>query len=246
MKTFNILIYLLAISTLFPSCKKKNSNEVSEVKTITIIYTNDEHGWMQSADEYGGASGMVGLWEAREAYDGSDSYLILSGGDMWTGPAISTWFKGESMVAAMNQMGYDAAALGNHEFDFTTDVLNVRLGEMNFPILAANIYEKGLSSISKISLPKVLEKKKHVWHLYVIRVKDRNNLQKKIKRISQTLIHYPLPPHLQECYASLNFKKGSFPISENIHKTIISLPISPVMDKKEAIKIVKKIRSILK
>ena len=112
--------------------------------------------------------------------------------------------------------------------------------------IIANIYEKGFSSISKISLPKVLEKRKHVWHLYVIRVKDRINLQKKIKRIAQTLIHYPLPPHLQECYASLNFKKGSFPISENIHKTIISLPISPVMDKKEATKIVKKIRSILK
>jgi 5'-nucleotidase/UDP-sugar diphosphatase len=112
---------------------------------------------MEPADEYGGAAGMSGLWKSREGYDGSDPYLLLSGGDMWTGPAISTWFEGEPMAAVMKQMGYDAAALGNHEFDFTEDVLKVRLEEMDFPILAANFKEKATGNVPAFIKPYVVK-----------------------------------------------------------------------------------------
>ena len=142
MKQLPIIIYLVFAACLFSACEKKNSTTGSDGKKITILYTNDEHGWMEPFDNYAGAAGMSGFWEAREGYDNTDPYLVLSGGDMWTGPAISTWFQGEPMVEVMNQMGYDAAALGNHEFDFTVDILNERLLEMSFPVLAANIVEK--------------------------------------------------------------------------------------------------------
>ena len=108
----------------------------------------------------------------------------------------------------------------------------------------ANIYNKELANISSLILPKVLDKRKHVWHLYVVRVINRNGLQKKLKKIAEILIHYPLPPDAQECYRDLSFKKNAFPISAEIHKTILSLPISSVMKKKEAMEVVKKIKSI--
>ncbi|MBN1246181.1 MAG: bifunctional metallophosphatase/5'-nucleotidase, partial [Anaerolineae bacterium] len=66
-------------------------------------------------------------------------FLILSGGDTFTGPALSTWFDGASMIEVMNAMGYDAAAVGNHEFDFGIDGLVARAAEAEFPFLAANI-----------------------------------------------------------------------------------------------------------
>ncbi len=106
--------------------------------TITIFYTNDEHGWMEGMEEGEGAASMLANW--REAgYDPDGPYLALSGGDMWTGPAISTWFEGEGMVEVMNSMGYAAAAVGNHEFDFGLDALRARALESNFPLLSANL-----------------------------------------------------------------------------------------------------------
>jgi 5'-nucleotidase/UDP-sugar diphosphatase len=106
---------------------------------LTVLYTNDEHGWMEGVEEGQGAANLLGLWQEKEGYTPDDSFLILSGGDNWTGPAISTWFQGLSMVEVMNAMGYAASAIGNHEFDFGLDVLKTRLSEADFPYLSANL-----------------------------------------------------------------------------------------------------------
>lgn len=106
--------------------------------TITIFYTNDEHGWMEGMQPGEGAASMMAHWQ-EAGYDPDGSYLALSGGDMWTGPAISTWFEGEGMAEVMNAMGYAAAAVGNHEFDFGMDALRARALESDFPLLSANL-----------------------------------------------------------------------------------------------------------
>lgn len=100
----------------------------------------------------------------------------------------------------------------------------------------AKIYRENIKN-EKIILPKPYEEESHVWHLFVIRTKDRDKLQEylKIKGI-QTLIHYPIPPHKQNAYKEWN--NLSFPITEKIHKEVLSLPISPVMNKEEAFYIV--------
>lgn len=116
-----------------------------EKKRITILYTADEHGWMNDNEQADGAAGMMALWKNQEHYTlTSDSFLVISGGDMWTGSSVSTLFKGQSMHQVMQAMGYDAAALGNHEFDFSLDTLIARSDRSSFPYLAANIQnEKG-------------------------------------------------------------------------------------------------------
>ncbi|KAA3649593.1 MAG: DegT/DnrJ/EryC1/StrS family aminotransferase [Bacteroidetes bacterium] len=78
----------------------------------------------------------------------------------------------------------------------------------------------------------------HVWHLYVIRTKNRRRLQDYLtKNEIQTLIHYPIPPHHQEAYKE--YQDFSLPISEQIHQEVISLPISPVLSEKEVSEIIK-------
>lgn len=96
----------------------------------------------------------------------------------------------------------------------------------------AKIYRENIKN-EKIVLPKPYKEESHVWHLFVIRTKDRDKLQEylKIKGI-QTLIHYPIPPHKQNAYKEWN--NLSFPITEKIHKEVLSLPISPAMNKEEA------------
>ena len=78
----------------------------------------------------------------------------------------------------------------------------------------------------------------HVWHLFVIRHPDRDRLQKYLQENGvQTLIHYPIPPHKQWAYKEWNLSK--IPITEKIHKEVLSLPISPVIEKKDIELVVK-------
>jgi dTDP-4-amino-4,6-dideoxygalactose transaminase len=81
-----------------------------------------------------------------------------------------------------------------------------------------------------------------VWHLFVIRHPNRDQFQKYLTEHGiQTLIHYPIPPHKQLAYKELNALE--FPITERIHKEILSLPISPVLREDEACRIVEVIDS---
>lgn len=83
----------------------------------------------------------------------------------------------------------------------------------------------------KITLPYVPDYADPVWHLFVIRHPNRNQLQKQLAEAGiGTVIHYPIPPHLQQAYAELGYAKGSFPIAEAMARTVISLPIGPQAD----------------
>ena len=102
-----------------------------------------------------------------------------------------------------------------------------------------NIANRYLSEIvnKKIVLPKVENDLAHVWHLFVIRTKNRNKLQEYLAdRNIQTVIHYPIPPHKQIAYKEWN--SLSFPISEKIHEEVLSLPLSPVMSTEEVDKVI--------
>jgi 5'-nucleotidase/UDP-sugar diphosphatase len=138
--------YLLVLLLLSFACQgrvKFRSDPESQQKHLALLYTNDEHGWMERTADYAGAAGLAASWkELAGSTNNHRQYLILSGGDMWTGPAISTLTTGRSMVDVMNALGYQAAALGNHEFDFGLENLRNRVSEMHFPLLAANVIYK--------------------------------------------------------------------------------------------------------
>lgn len=100
----------------------------------------------------------------------------------------------------------------------------------------AKYYRKNIKN-SSIILPNVYAEDAHVWHLFVVRTKQRDNFQKYLlDNEIQTIIHYPIPPHKQECYKLWN--NLSYPITEEIHKSVLSLPISPVMSDDEVRKVV--------
>lgn len=107
-------------------------------RAITVLFTNDEHGFIFGDDHSDGAAGLAALWREREGYR-ADRFLILSGGDLWSGPARANWSQGAAVTDVMNALGYDAAALGNHEFDFGRDVLRQRVAQAHFPLLSANL-----------------------------------------------------------------------------------------------------------
>jgi dTDP-4-amino-4,6-dideoxygalactose transaminase len=110
----------------------------------------------------------------------------------------------------------------------------------------AEWYNEALKDVDNLILPTVTENATHVYHVYLIRTKHRDSLQKYLadKGIG-TLIHYPIPPHLQKAYEYLGFKKGQFPIAEEIANTCLSLPLWPGMNKEMIYKIAKVIREFL-
>lgn len=97
-------------------------------------------------------------------------------------------------------------------------------------------YLEGINN-NKIVLPQVRYPKGHVWHLFVIRTANREALQAYLQKAGiQTQIHYPIPPHKQEAYKEWNHL--SLPITEQIHREVLSLPISPVLTDEEVNKVI--------
>ena len=89
-------------------------------------------------------------------------------------------------------------------------------------------------------LPEVYDENAHVWHIFAVRCKQREKLQKYLEENGiQTLIHYPIPPHKQVCYKEWN--DFSYPITEKIHDEILSIPISPVQTEAETNFVIEKI-----
>lgn len=83
-----------------------------------------------------------------------------------------------------------------------------------------------------IILPEVYCEESHVWHIFAVRCDNRGRLQQYLKEKDiQTLIHYPVPPHKQDAYKE--WSDQSYPVSEEIHRTVLSLPMSPVLEDSE-------------
>lgn len=106
----------------------------------------------------------------------------------------------------------------------------------------ADAYIRGIIS-KKLILPQwPAHAESHVWHVFTVRVQNREKFQQYLaSREIQTIIHYPIPPHKQEAYKE--WKEQVYPISEQIHEQIISLPISPVMEDKEVEAVIQAVNS---
>ncbi|MHA1227623.1 MAG: bifunctional metallophosphatase/5'-nucleotidase [Candidatus Hodarchaeales archaeon] len=126
---------------------------------LTILHINDFHGWLDPHDGYGGAASFAGYFKEegfRPGWD-NDTFILLSGGDQNTGPAIATLSKGEAVIDVMNAMGFDAAAIGNHEFDFGIEVMLQQQALANFPLLSCNIYNVGTTELANFTIPWVIQ-----------------------------------------------------------------------------------------
>lgn len=108
----------------------------------------------------------------------------------------------------------------------------------------AQRYIQNLKNVSEIILPQTLPNNTHVYHLFVIRCVKRNELMEFLKKNEiDTLIHYPIPPHLQKAYQHLNFKKGDFPIAEQLADEMLSLPLYPGLSNEQIDYVCEKIQA---
>lgn len=139
------------ISAKVEGRKKAATQEASH--DFTVLHTNDMHGRM--APEFNADKtelNTIGLAKLKTFKDDTQPTLMLDAGDAIQGLPLSNFTKGEDMVKAMNAVGYDAMAVGNHEFDFSYERAYALKDELNFPIVAANIYKDGTRSFEPYTL----------------------------------------------------------------------------------------------
>ncbi len=107
----------------------------------------------------------------------------------------------------------------------------------------AALYNTHLAGIPQVTTPGEMPYAKHVYHLYVIRVPKREELQKHLdsKGIA-TGLHYPIPLHMQTAFAHLGYKEGDFPVTEKGAKEILSLPMYPELTEEQIIYVSQAIR----
>lgn len=107
----------------------------------------------------------------------------------------------------------------------------------------ARLYLEQLAATPLI-LPRVPDGIEPVWHLFVVRAPDRDALQAHLRQNGiETLIHYPIPPHLQPAYQDLSLPPGSLPVTERIHRKVLSLPIGPHLSEAQVRRVCEAIRS---
>ena len=92
----------------------------------------------------------------------------------------------------------------------------------------ANQYLSGITNTA-ITLPVVSDSFAHVWHLFVVSCEKRDKLANYLNEQGiNTIVHYPIPPHHQQAYKE--WQQYNLPITENLHKIVLSIPMSPVMN----------------
>lgn len=199
----------------------------------------------------GGVTGQLGDAAAFSFYPGKNLGALGDGGAVTTGDdalaeRIRTLRNYGSKVKYYNEVpGYNSRL-----DELQSALLAVKLprldGDNARRRVIAAIYQRELAGIAGLTLPLVPEWAEPVWHLYVVRHAARDALTKALAEQGiGTIVHYPVPPHLQPAYAGLGYKEGDFPLAEAIHREVLSLPIAPNMTEEQALQVTAAVRAAL-
>lgn len=140
--------WLLFLVLVFAGCAQiEGFFQEEETSKILLLYTNDEHGHIYENDGWYKGVALYEMWEEEEKNCTNCTIVKLSGGDNYTGTAVSTFFKGASMAEVMGLLGYRVSALGNHEFDFGERELKNNAKTANMQYICSNVVSKDMKNL---------------------------------------------------------------------------------------------------
>ncbi len=205
-------------------CKKNN---------LKLIEDNAQaHGCMFNGQK----TGSIGDAAGHSFYPGKNLGALGDAGAVTTNDAVlADVIRSLANYGSKIKYKCDYQGLNSRLDEIQAAILNVKLKYLNEDTeLRRNVaayYTKNISH-PMICIPALEDWSSHVFHLFPVLSPKRDELQDYLEGHGvQTLIHYPIPPHKQQCYKKYN--KLSFPITEKIHNEVLSLPISPVITQKE-------------
>ena len=201
------------------------------------------------ATSHGQRAGSLADAAAFSFYPGKNLGALGDGGAVVTNDAtlaeqLRTWRNYGSKVKYYN----DEPGYNSRLDELQAALLHVKLktldeGNARRRAIAA-VYDRELAGIPGLVLPQVPAWAEPVWHLYVIRHAQRDALAKQLAEQGiGTIVHYPVPPHLQPAYAHMGHRPGDFPLAEIIHREVLSLPIGPTMTLEQAAEVAAALRA---
>lgn len=205
----------------------------------------------QGATRFGAVSGSLGAIAATSFYPGKNLGAAGDAGAVTTSDA---------------ELARRVRIVGNHgsERKYEHDVfgVNSRLDAVQAIVLrhklarlsdwngarrdAAALYGELLGDVDAVRLPVVADGNEHVWHLYVVRVDDRERVLTELQQAGVgAALHYPTPVHLTGAFADLGYGAGAFPVTERAAQMIMSLPMYPHLAAEQQAHVASTLRSVV-
>ena len=219
-------------------------NRLAEKYDLRIIEDNAQ---AQGCYDHTKRTGSLGHAAGHSFYPGKNLGALGDAGAVTTNDdQLSSVIRALGNYGSKQKYVNEFQGLNSRLDEIQAAVLNVKLKHLDKDNKrrreVAQFYSANIKN-SKIILPgiqgpgvKIFAFEGHIWHLYVIRTAERDRLQKYLTgKGIQTLIHYPIPPHKQSAYPDWN--SLSFPITEKIHREVLSIPISPILRDEEVCRI---------
>ncbi|MEQ5821814.1 DegT/DnrJ/EryC1/StrS family aminotransferase [Halomonas sp. SCS19] len=257
----------------FNLCPKRVKKAItSRTRAILPVHLYGRLADMPAIMDIAGQYDLLVLEDSAQAHGASKngkragSWGHASGFSFYPGKNLGALGDAGAVTTDDEELATVIRALGNYgslkKYENTYQGVNSRLDEIQAAMLRVKLryleidsnkrkslalqYESGLDS-DIVSKPEFVGKsieelESHVFHLYVVRTKNRDSLQRYLlEKGVGTIVHYPVPPHQQIAYQS--FKSCNFPVTENIHNEVLSLPISPSLSSKEIESVIEAVNS---
>ncbi|MEJ7645128.1 MAG: DegT/DnrJ/EryC1/StrS family aminotransferase [Chryseolinea sp.] len=213
-------------------CDMSAIMEIANKHNLLVIEDNAQsHG----AAWNGKITGSFGAISATSFYPSKNLGGLGDGGAITTSdPALAERVRQLRNYGFSKKNVCDESGVNSRLDEMQAAVLRIKLRQLQGwnerrRNIAARYFEL-LARVGDINLPRAVEQATHVYHLFVITTQRRDTLSKHLKAGGvETLIHYPLPPHLQKAYSDLGYKEGAFPVTEALAKNCLSLPLWPGM-----------------
>lgn len=208
-------------------------NKLREISSKYSIALVEDMAQAQGASQQGEFAGSLG---------------DIAGTSFYPGKNLGAFGDAGAVLTQSNQLANASRALRNYgsqvKYEHPTFGFNSRLDTLQAAVLSAKLkrledwnsrrrsqaqtYLEMLANIPGLELPTIATGNVHVWHLFVVKVENRQSVIESLSKLGiQTGIHYPNPIHLLGAYENLKYSKGQFPISENLAEKCLSLPIYP-------------------
>ena len=229
-------------------CEMEAIMQIAKKHNLVVIEDNAQS---QGASYNGKLTGSWGNANGTSFYPGKNLGAIGDAGAVTTNDAnIATQLKSLRNYGSAKKYYNEVIGHNMRLDELQAALLSVKLQHLpNWTLQRqeiANWYNEALKGIEEIILPKVHINATHVYHLYIIRTTKRDELQQYLTQQGiGTMIHYPVPPHLQEAYSFLNHKKGDFPIAEELANTMLSLPLYPGMTQAQVQQVASAVKQFL-
>lgn len=213
-----------------------NMEEIATIANEHGLLIIEDSAQSHGAIQNGKRSGNLGDASGFSFYPGKNLGALGDAGAVTTNDdELATTLRALRNYGSHKKYHHLYKSVNSRLDEFQAAMLRVKLRHLDSAIskrrTAADYYLAHISN-PLIVLPKVIEPQGHAWHLFVVKCKERNRLQQYLTDHQiQTVIHYPIPPHKQEAYKEWN--GHSFPVSEQLHEEVISLPLSDVISEED-------------